>query len=293
MAKLAAVQLEYEIKGAGEPVLMISPVVAGAFVPFLSAPTLSDGYRLIRYHKRGWGRSTHTGPPVSIADHSADAAMLLEHLGVAQAHVVGHSSGAAVAMQLAIDRPDLVHTLALLEPSLLNLPSAAGLFEKAGPFLEAYGAGDHERAVTGFLSVVSNLDMQACRAVIEKNVPGGVAQAISDADTFFGIELPSLGAWEFGPTQAAKISQPVLSLRGSETGQLWVDVADLLRSWFPQAENHIVEGVGHLLQMQHPEPVAQALAGFFARHPMNRPEWGVRAGRVLDVGAASEHSAQA
>jgi len=172
-------------------------------------------------------------------------------------------------MQLAIDRPDLVHTLTLLEPSLFTVPSAPALFEKSGPFLEAFGAGDHEQAVTGFLSVVSGLEPAACRAVIEENVPGGIAQAIKDADTFFGIELPSLSAWEFGPAQAKKISQPVLSVLGSETERLWVDVAKLLRSWFPQAEDLIVKGVGHLLQMQRPEPVARGVAAFLGRHPMN------------------------
>ena len=41
-AKVNGVELEYEVKGSGEPVLLISPVVAGAFVPGLSAPALVD-----------------------------------------------------------------------------------------------------------------------------------------------------------------------------------------------------------------------------------------------------------
>jgi len=38
------------------------------------------------------------------------------HLGVGRAHVVGHSTGANIALQLALDRPEVVQTLALLEP---------------------------------------------------------------------------------------------------------------------------------------------------------------------------------
>ena len=76
------IELEYEVTGAGEPVLLISPVIADGFLPLLAEPALADRYQLIRYHKRGWVGSTHTPPPVSIADHAADAAALLDHLGV-------------------------------------------------------------------------------------------------------------------------------------------------------------------------------------------------------------------
>jgi len=267
-AKVNGIELEYEVKGSGEPLLLISPVVAGAFVPFLSAPELVDRYRVVRYHKRGWAGSTHSTPPVRIADHAADAAALLDQLGVSRAHVAGHSSGGAVAMELAAERPDLVHTLALLEPSLFSVPSAPALFARAAPSIEAYRGGDHEGAVAGFLSLVSGLDWETCRDAIDKHVPGGVAQAISDADTFFGVELPALGAWEFGPEQAAAITQPVLSVLGTETERLWVEVADLLRSWFPHIEELAIDGVGHLLQMQRANPVTRGVAEFLGRHPM-------------------------
>lgn len=265
-AKVNGVELEYEVKGSGEAVMLISPVVARGFLPFLSEPALIDRYRLIRYHKRGWGGSTHTAPPVSIEDHSADAAALLDHLGIGRAHVAGHSSGGAIALQLAIDRPDLVHTLVLLEPSLFTVPSAPALFEKAAGALEAYGAGNHEEAVVRFLSVVSGFDAETCRAVIEEHVPGSVADATQDADTFFGVELPALNAWKFGPEQAARIGQPVLSVQGTNTDRLWVEVADLLRIWLPDVEDLPIEGVGHFLHMQEPEPVARGIAGFLARH---------------------------
>ena len=269
IANVNGVELEYETTGSGEPVLLISPIVADAFRPFVSAAPFVKRYRLIRYHRRGWCGSTHTTPPVSIADHATDAASLLTELGVSQAHVAGHSSGGAIALQLALDYPDRVHTLALLEPSLLSVPSAQSLLAKAGSAMEAYGAGDHATAVERFLSVVSGFDREECSAVIEHQVPGAMAQTIGDADTFFGVELPALAGWQFGPEEAAAIHQPILSVRGSETEQLWIDVAELLRGWFPQVEELTVAGVGHLLQMQNPEPVARGLAAFFAGHPIN------------------------
>jgi len=289
-AKVNGIELEYEVKGSGEPVLLISPVVAGAFLPFMSAPAMVERYRLIRYHKRGWGRSTHIAPPVRIADHAADAAALLDHLGVTRAHVAGHSSGGSVALELAVARPDVIHSLALLEPSLFSVSSAPPLFQRAAPFVDAYRAGDHERAVVGFLSVVGGLEQETCRRVLDENVPGGIAQAIKDADTFFGVELPAVGAWEFGPDQAAAITQPILSVLGRETEPLWVDVADLLRSWFPQIEELAVDGVGHLLQMQCADPVVRGVAEFLGRHPMLSVEEGGNARRPERSIASQQHA---
>lgn len=266
-ARVNGVELEYDVTGQGEPVLFISPVLADGFLPLLSEPSLAHRYRLITYHKRGWMGSTRTLPPVSVADHAGDAAALLAHLGVGRAHIVGHSSGAAVAVQLALLQPEIVHTLALLELSLLSVPGAAGLLQKAGPAFDAYAAGHHETALAVFMSAVSGLEWDACRTLLESRVPGAVTAAIRDADTFFGIELPALGAWTFGAAEARGISQPVLSVFGTETEPLWVEIAVLLRSWFPRVEDCAIEGAGHLLQIQRPEAVAQGLADFFERHP--------------------------
>jgi pimeloyl-ACP methyl ester carboxylesterase len=268
-ARVNGVELEYDVTGQGEPVLLISPVLADGFLPLLSASSLAHRYQLITYHKRGWLGSTHTPPPVSIADHAADAAALLAHLGVSRAHIVGHSSGAAVAVQLALLRPEIVHTLGLLELSLLSAPAAAGFLQKAGPAFEAYAAGRHETALAAFMCAVSGLDWDACRAVLDSRVPGAVTAAIGDAETFFGVELPALGAWTFGAAEASGISQPVLSVLGAETEPLWVEIATLLRSWLPRVEDCTIEGAGHLLQIQRPDAVAQGLADFFGRHRMD------------------------
>jgi hypothetical protein len=145
----------------------------------------------------------------------------------------------------------------LLEPLLLGVPSAGAFFEKAGPALEAYGSGDREGALARLLSMVCSLDWETCRTVVEKHVPGGVARAMKDADNFFISYLPALQAWQFGSEQATAISQPVLSVLGTETERLFVEGRDLLHSWFPQIEDCTIEGVAHLLHMQRPESMAR------------------------------------
>jgi len=154
----------------------------------------------------------------------------------------------------------------LMELSLLSVPSGESFLAQALPAFEAYGSGDHLRALAIFMAAVSGLEWAACRVLLEDRIPGAMAQAVEDADTFFGIELPALTEWEFGPKQAAAIRRPVLSVLGSETRPLWVEVAASLRSWIPQVEEVTVEGVGHLLHVQRAEPVARAMAEFLERN---------------------------
>ena len=266
-AAFDGVELEYEVTGSGEPVLLISPVLADGFLPLVAEPSL-EGHRLIRYHKRGWVGSTHTEGPVSVEDHAADAAALLDHLGIDRVHTAGHSSGAAVAAQLALDDPGRVATLSLLELSIFSVPSGEAFLEGAAPVFDAYGRGEHEAALGMFLSAVSGLDPVACQQLLAERIPGAAEQALKDVDTFFGVELPGLTRWTFGPEQAAAIECPVLSVLGSDTQQLWIEVADLLRSSAPDVEDCTIDGVGHLLHIQRPEPVATAIAAFLRRHPI-------------------------
>ena len=105
--------------------------------------------------------------------------------------------------------------MVLLELSLLSVPAGEAFFQQAGPAFDAYGNGDHEGALAIFMSAVSGVDWETCRAELDARLPGAVAQAIKDADTFFGVELPALTQWQFGPEQAARIHCPVLSVLGS------------------------------------------------------------------------------
>ena len=115
-----------------------------------------------------------------------------------------------------------------------------------------------------------------------------MAGFFADADDWFSSYLPALNAWRFGDEQAAIISQPVLSVVGMQTERWFVDGHDQLHAWFPQVEDCTIDGVGHLLHMQRPEPMARCMAEFFARHPMDgRNDLGER--QLLDSEAGEVH----
>jgi pimeloyl-ACP methyl ester carboxylesterase len=147
-AQIGESELEYEVRGAGEPVVLVhGSHIADAFAPLLEESVLTDRFQLIRYHRRGFAGSTHPDGPVSIVQQAADCRALMRRLGVQSAHVVGHSYGGAIALQLALDAPDAVHSLALLEPALLIVPSTQQFMEALALVLQMYEAGDKTGAV--------------------------------------------------------------------------------------------------------------------------------------------------
>ena len=74
--------------------------------------------RVTSYDRRGHGQSDRTGVTGSIRGDAADLAALIEQLGLAPAHIVGAASGATIALQLVIDRPDLAASAAVHEPNV-------------------------------------------------------------------------------------------------------------------------------------------------------------------------------
>jgi pimeloyl-ACP methyl ester carboxylesterase len=113
--------------------------------------------------------------------------------------VAGHPYGGAIALQLALDAPDVISSLALLEPALLMVPSAPQFLEAMGPVMQMYEAGDKMGAVDSFLQTVVGPEY---RNVLDRVLPGAFAQAAADADTFFRVELPALQQWSFTQAEA-------------------------------------------------------------------------------------------
>ena len=272
-AVLDGLTLDYEVRGAGDPVVLIHLApYADSFLPLMDQPALA-GYQLIRYRRRGYGSSSGQAGRVTIPENARDLADLLRFLGIGRAHLAGHSYGGLVGLQLALDRHDMAGSVVLMEPALRTAALQAGL---AGPAVEdlhrrmsagfqRYRAGDREGAVAGFLGATFG---PGYRQQLEQALPGWWDHAVRTADAFFGGEVPELQSWEFGPGQARQITAPVLSVRGSSSDPAFVTFERLLREWFPQLETAEIAGVDHRLHLQAPEGVAAALAEFFNRHPL-------------------------
>ena len=105
--------------GGGEPVLLIHGFASSHHVNWVApgwVKTLNEaGYRAIAFDHRGHGQTTKSYDPADYTPQAmaGDAAALLDHLGIAKAHVFGYSMGARVSAYLALAQPEKVATLTL------------------------------------------------------------------------------------------------------------------------------------------------------------------------------------
>jgi pimeloyl-ACP methyl ester carboxylesterase len=280
-ARVDGVELEYEVIGAGEPVVLIhAGVCADWFAPLLAEPALRDAHRILSYHRAGYAGSERVEGELSIARQAAQCAALMRHAGIGPAHVVGHSSSANMALQLALDAPDAVLSVSLLETALLAVPSGP----YAGEAIGRYRAGDRAGAVDAWMRGVCGPDY---RVPLERAIPGAFDQAVSDLDTFLGQELPALRDWPFTEQAAARVRQPalaVLGARSDEVSPVFRRRHELLLAWLPDVAGFVLPDANHLLHVQNPRGMAERLASFFAQHADGTGGPGVSGGARLSGG---------
>jgi len=111
-ADLAGLRIFYQDVGAGEVVLLIHGIGASSDDWEEQLPEFSHHYRIIAPDLRGFGRSEQQGP-FSIDQFAADLWALLDRLEIGYCHIVGHSMGGAVALQMALEQPDRVNRMVL------------------------------------------------------------------------------------------------------------------------------------------------------------------------------------
>jgi pimeloyl-ACP methyl ester carboxylesterase len=109
-ADIGGVSLSYDVAGEGEPVLLVCGTGQPAFTwSMFQVPALVDaGYQAVTFDNRGVAPSDAPPPPYSVDQMVAEAAGVVEHLGLEQVRVAGLSLGAIITQELALARPDLV-----------------------------------------------------------------------------------------------------------------------------------------------------------------------------------------
>ena len=106
--------LHYEEYGQGEPVLLLHGLGSSCLDWEFQIPALAARYGVIAMDMRGHGRSDKPDQRYTIAGFSADVEALIEHLRLGPVHVIGLSMGGMIGFQLAVDQPDLLKSLCIV-----------------------------------------------------------------------------------------------------------------------------------------------------------------------------------
>ncbi len=131
------VELTFQLHLGGERVVLVhaSPFVSW-YGPLIEQ--LADLSTLV-YRRRLRRPDTDRGyRPLTVAEDASICARLMDHVGWSSAHVVGHSYGALVALQVALDHPKRASSLALLEPAARGISSSAAVVAALQPVFDAY-----------------------------------------------------------------------------------------------------------------------------------------------------------
>jgi pimeloyl-ACP methyl ester carboxylesterase len=106
------VHMYYEVYGEGSPLVLLHGGMMTIDLNFATLiPALATRHTVIGVEMQGHGRTADTGREITPAALASDVVGLLDHLGIERAHVLGHSMGGAVALELAVSHPYRVRSV--------------------------------------------------------------------------------------------------------------------------------------------------------------------------------------
>ena len=259
--------LYYEVEGAREALVLIHGWLGNLRMWDFQAQALAGGYRVVRCDMRGFGRSTTEH--VEFA-YWADVAALLDHLGVDRAHVVGQSFGGTIALDLALARPACVATLTSVAGGISGYRPDLDLKQDNVPW------GDLDR-LWGEKKWVELAELETRVWVDGWGQPTTrVAQELRDcikgdvlstyqAENEEGLPQP------LEPRAADRLGEltvPVLVMIGTlDEARSRATAAHLVAS-VSESRPVEVDGVAHMIPLEAPERVTEALRDFIQDHPI-------------------------
>jgi pimeloyl-ACP methyl ester carboxylesterase len=257
-AKVNGTSIYYEIKGEGFPLILIS---GGGILDRRGwddqFETFSAAYRVIRYDVRGLGKSAR---PTGAFSHSKDLHALLNYLKIEKTHVVGLSVGGAMAIDFALEYPQMVDHLVL---------AAAGLSDdaKADANLQALDSLTAIANKEGIDRVIQ-LTINAPFVISKENQMGRdvVSRIYQDNKDVFLSRFPVYRLWE--PTKPAasqrlsEIRCPVLVIRGDNDSPAYAALTSRIAKEIATAREVVIAGGTHFLNLEKPAEFNRAVLEF-------------------------------
>ncbi len=264
-ANVNGVNLYYEVRGGGEPVVLISGLGGNAELWTRQALALSESHWVVLFDNRGAGRSDAPEGPYAIQMMAADTAQLLDALDIAAAHVVGTSMGGMIAQEVALQYPDKALSLTLISAQCGG-SHAFGAAEENATALQELATLDmtpQERARGWVPYTLSQEFREANPDLVEEYVKvTGQYPCSTEGLRAQWAALMGYDSWERLPDIAA----PTLILQGSQDKLVPPENADVLGVRIPDSRVVLIEGAGHSVAFEAADHVNELLLEFFAEN---------------------------
>jgi pimeloyl-ACP methyl ester carboxylesterase len=254
----AGCALYYEERGEGVPILLIHPAGSTASTWGAATEELARIGRVIAYDRRGYARSGGE-PARSMATHTADAATILEALPAEPAVVVGTSAGAAIAVDLALRRPDLVRVVIAHEfpwRFVRHVPSVSQLAALAKISWFALRGRQRDAAETLLRSAYAYRDGGSAWDAFPEEWRRVGRENASAALVDFRNSIRSYPAQR----ELTTIEVPVVCSYGARSPNGMCRLVRTLAAAIPTARTHRIEGAGHAATFDAPADFVQLIA---------------------------------
>ena len=260
-------RLRYLVAGEGDPLVLVHGLGGAAANWLALAPLLLPGRRLIVPELPGHGGSAPLPAAPSLSPYADRLGLLLEHEGAAAAAVVGHSLGGAVALRLALRRPELVSALVLAAAAGISSATRSARYALTitGILKPGRKIAPHRRRVARS-ALLKRLVFGRWGASDPPALPPELVEALlaGPAQHTDTVSAATALVHDDVRTELEHVRCPVLVLWGARDNQLPVgDAFDYARRL--RAPLRVIADCGHLLIVERPGACADAIAGFLSR----------------------------
>lgn len=239
-------QLNYSKSGQGSPLFILHGLF-GTWENFGSCiKELTNRCEVIAVDLRNHGRSPHSDQ-ISYPLMADDVIELANTLGIEQFALLGHSMGGKVAMQLALNHPDRVTRLIVVDIAPVQYPhhhqqTLAGL--NAVPLDQIKSRTEADQYLARHISEPN------VRAFLLKNLYRTEQQAFAWRMNLAALEdqYDQIAA----PPCEGRFDKPVLFIKGSESDYLRAEYQDAILTRFPNTQLRIIDGAGHWPHAEKP-----------------------------------------
>jgi 3-oxoadipate enol-lactonase len=260
--KAGSININYEIVGEGEPLLLIMGFMGpgSAWLPWL--PMLST-FQCIYFDNRGTGLTDKPEGIYTAEQMAEDASNLLKALNLPKARVFGISMGGMIAQELVLRHPEQIEKV-VLGCTMPGGPNSKMASPEIGQKMMASAkmmALDPDKGIDGIISVCFPEDFARSHPEIKKLVMERMSSGPPTPPETADRTMPGLMAFN-AYERLPQIKCPVLIVHGDQDVLIPVENAHIIKDRIPQAELFIIPGAGHMFQFIDPVGIHQRIVEF-------------------------------